>query len=78
MYSILAALVAAVPVTGDEFPKEKLFTVIGVAAAVVVVLSILSFVFRTTMTTTTRNKRNVPPHILDKSVCGGDFYGMQS
>lgn len=45
MYSILAALVAAVPVTGDEFPKEKLFTVIGVAAAVVVVLSVLSFVF---------------------------------
>lgn len=45
MYGILAAFVAAVPVTGDEFPKEKLFTVIGVAAAVVVVLSVLSFVF---------------------------------
>jgi hypothetical protein len=44
MYSILAALVAAAPATGDEFPKEKLFTVIGVAAAVVVILSILSFV----------------------------------
>ena len=45
MYSILAALVAAAPVTGDEFPKEKLFTVIGIAAAVVIVLSVISFIF---------------------------------
>ena len=45
MYSILAALMASSPVTGDEFPKEKLFTVIGIAAAVVIVLSVISFIF---------------------------------
>lgn len=44
MYGILAALMAAAPVTGDEFPKEKLFTVIGIAIAVVVLLSVISFI----------------------------------
>ena len=44
MYSILSALIAAAPATGDEFPKEKLFTVIGIAVAVVLVLSVISFI----------------------------------
>lgn len=44
MYGVLAALMAAAPVTGDEFPKEKLLTIIGIAVAVVVVLSVISFI----------------------------------
>ncbi|MBR4628001.1 MAG: hypothetical protein IKO47_09950 [Ruminococcus sp.] len=44
MYYLLAALMDSAPVTGDDFPKEKLFTVIGIAVAVIVAISILSFV----------------------------------
>ena len=43
MYCILAALMASSPATGDDFPKEKLFTVIGIAVAIVVVISVISF-----------------------------------
>ncbi len=44
MLSGLMAFLAAAPATGDEFPKEKLFTVIGIAVAVVVILSVISFI----------------------------------
>ena len=40
----LMALMAAAPATGDEFPKEKLFTVIGIAIAIVIALSVISFI----------------------------------